>query len=244
MVAFVVGSPEDPTSIVACVEHARENLRGCREIIPTEAWTVVNDLHLYVSQHAEAAVERRARGVLCDRIIAEHQRFLGILLGGMTRDGAFLFMRLGRHLERAALTTRMLTAVQDDDAGHPYADVRWIGLLRALAALHMYHRSVGEPVSGPSAMQFLLFEASFPRSAGFCLDSALGIVGQLPMSDPISEAQDAWRARLEVRAWEAATLAGLHDGIQDLADIAAEISDAVVAAYFLDGVHDASRAAT
>ena len=138
----------------------------------------------------------------------------------------------------------MLAAVHNDDADHAYADVRWIGLLRALAALHMYHRSVGEPVSGPSAMRFLLFEASFPRSAGFCLDSALGIVGQLPMPDRISDAQAAWRARLEVRAWEAATIAGLNAAIGDLADIAAEMSDAVVAAYFLGGIHDPSRATT
>jgi uncharacterized alpha-E superfamily protein len=244
VVTFLVSSPENPTCISACIERARENLRGCREIIPTEAWTVVNDLHLYLSQHADEAVGRRTRGVICDRVIAEHQRFLGILLGSMTRDSAFLFMRLGRHLERAALTTRMLAAMQDDEIDRAYADVRWIGLLRALAALHMYHRSVGEPVSGPSAMRFLLFEASFPRSVGFCLDSALGIVGQLPMSGRIADAQDGWRARLEIRAWEASNAGGLHASIGDLADTAADISDAVVATYFLDGIHDRSRAAS
>ena len=74
VVAFVVSGPENPTSISACVDHARENLRGCREIIPTEAWTVVNDLHLYVSRHSDEAVEPRARGAICDRVIAEHRR--------------------------------------------------------------------------------------------------------------------------------------------------------------------------
>jgi hypothetical protein len=126
----------------------------------------------------------------------------------MTRDSAVLFVRRGRHLERAALTIRMLAAMQDDNIDRVCRDVRRIGLLRALAALHMYHRSVGEPVSGPSAMRFLLGEASCPRSVGFCLDSALGIVAQLPLSDRIAESQDMWRARPEICAWEASSAGG------------------------------------
>ena len=88
--------------------------------------------------------------------MASCQQFNGIMGGTMSRDHAYRFWQLGRLVERADMTTRVLDvgagtlmARPPRPSGHPpadrspYEDVRWLGVLRALAAHNMYHRSTG-----------------------------------------------------------------------------------------------------
>ena len=93
IIELLVSAPDSPSSILSCVERARENLRSCREVIPTDAWFVVNDLHLFVSSNAGDGLARRSRTRFLDRVIAEHQRLVGILAGAMLRDQDLVVMR-------------------------------------------------------------------------------------------------------------------------------------------------------
>ena len=61
IVRYLVDDDRNPGNLKASVEKARENLRSCREVVPREAWSVVNDLHLYVQAHADDGVGRRSR---------------------------------------------------------------------------------------------------------------------------------------------------------------------------------------
>jgi uncharacterized alpha-E superfamily protein len=71
-------------SIVTSVAHARENLRTTREVLPREAWQVVNDLWLYVDREADRAVERRLRDRLLARVVDDSRRLDGVLMSTMT----------------------------------------------------------------------------------------------------------------------------------------------------------------
>ncbi|MBJ7455404.1 MAG: alpha-E domain-containing protein [Thermoleophilia bacterium] len=238
---FTVTSTENPESIASSVEHARENLRSCREVVPTEAWVVANDLHLYVHAHRGAGLDRRGRARLLERVIDDHQRFLGILLGNMSRDAAFTLMRLGRHIERAALTTRVLDVragrlLGGEDAGR-YDDVQWIGVLRALSALHMYHRTAGEPVSAASAMRFLLLEPSFPRSVAYCMGSVIDLVGELPTAGRVMPACARVREMLDALEGTDASAQELHQAAHDLCDALEEVQIRVSETYFPQVAH-------
>jgi uncharacterized alpha-E superfamily protein len=46
VVHFLVLDREDPGSITSSIGAARENIRSVRELVSTELWEAVNDLHL------------------------------------------------------------------------------------------------------------------------------------------------------------------------------------------------------
>jgi uncharacterized alpha-E superfamily protein len=207
IIDYLISDRDNPSSIVSCVHQARENLRTCREVVPKELWGVVNDLRLFVEAHHREGVDRRSRPRFLDHIITEHQRAVGMLAGTMSRDSAFTMLRLGRHIERADMTTRVLDvrvgSLMTDAAAGPttgsgrYDDVQWTSLLRSLSALQMFHRSRPEPVNGPATVEFILHEASFPRSLRYCLEAATEGISSLPAAELILPAVAEAVRRLE-----------------------------------------------
>ena len=104
----LVSDAEQPGSVGFCVAAARENLRTTREVLPREAWRAVNDLSLFVHDEVARAEDRRFRDRVLNRVIDDSRRLDGILTSSMTRDDAWEIWRLGRYLERADMTTRVV----------------------------------------------------------------------------------------------------------------------------------------
>ncbi len=174
-------------SIVSCVASVRENLRTTREVIPGEAWLVVNTLSHYVDSTAADAVPRQLRDRFLARVIDDSRRLDGVIDSTMTRANSYRMFRLGRLVERADMTTRVLgvraaALLQLQAAGvvAVHEEVQWMGVLRSLSALQMYQRATRGPVEGEAVVRFLLFDAAFPRSVQSCLDEIRGVVAALP----------------------------------------------------------------
>ena len=108
IVSYLVDDRDNPACLLHAVTAARDNLRGAREVIPRAAWQAVNDLYHFVANRHEEGVNRAGRARFCDQLISESQRVVGALSGTMSRDAAYDMMRLGRHIERADMTTRVL----------------------------------------------------------------------------------------------------------------------------------------
>ena len=105
----------------------------------------------------------------------------------MTRQNSYRMFRLGRVIERADMTTRVLgvraaALLQMQATGiDPLSDdVQWMGVLRSLSALQMYQRATRGPIDGEAVVRFLLFDASFPRSVQGCLDEMRTVLVALP----------------------------------------------------------------
>jgi uncharacterized alpha-E superfamily protein len=235
IVASLVSDTENPSSIAFCVDRARENLRTCREVIPQEFWLTVNDLYLYVGSHADEGVDRRSRNRFLSRVIAEAQRAVGILGGVMSRDHAYEMLRLGRTLERADMTTRVLDvrAVSLLETGDgQLSDVQWGAVLRSLSALQMFHRTRSEPVEAAAVVDFLLHDLDFPRSVRCCLDKVAASLARLPLPDRVLASAAAAIARLEDGAREFDRPQELRGELDMLQAVVAELSDRLSAAYF------------
>ena len=193
VVRFLVTDRTRQDSVVASVEAARENLRTTREVLPREAWQALNNLWLFVDREAERAVERRFRDRFLVRIIDDSRRLDGIINSTMTRDAAYEMWRLGRYLERADMTTRVVgvraaTLMQLVPDGRPeYDEVQWMGVLRSLSALQMFQRSTSGSISGVDVVRFLLYDGRFPRSVAAALDEVDLSLGRMPRSDVVRE---------------------------------------------------------
>ena len=73
-------------------------------------------------------------------MIRQCQLFSGLLEGTMSHDDTYAFLVIGRDLERADMTTRVLDVqagmlIGRRDGACPYADLMWMGVLRSLCAL-------------------------------------------------------------------------------------------------------------
>lgn len=168
---FLVLSEDNPGSVVACITRVRENARSVRELIPTELWHAVNSFHLAL----------RARDLrhdldtqpydLYEMVKQRCQTVSGVLADTMTRDDGWRFASIGRYLERAQITCRILSvraaASKDDISFHA-----WQVALKSASASEAFgkaYRGASEP---RGVIEFLLMSPVFPRSIFFCLTRA------------------------------------------------------------------------
>jgi uncharacterized alpha-E superfamily protein len=231
---FLIRDEHNPSSIFACIRMARENTRSFREVLPRESWEWVNEMYLYAKAHLNRALDRRKRFDVLTEIIRRRQAVVGLLAGTMSRDEAFQFLRLGRNLERADMTTRVLDvsyALNLPREGSQYYDLIWMSALNALSAYQMYRRHVSIRASGSKVLAFLLNDPRFPRSVRHCLNEMRAALDELPGDAPLRRLYGI-QADLDNADFHALARSGLHDYCDGLQAGLAALSEAIAAAYF------------
>jgi uncharacterized alpha-E superfamily protein len=226
---FLVSDLDNPSSIGSSIVAARENLRTTRDTVPRDGWHTLNDLYLYVVSEADRAADRRIRERLLTRVIADSRRLDGVLATSMTHDEAYVMWRLGRAIERADMTTRVLgvraAAVllmpsrngdAKDDHPEDHDELHWMGVLRSLSALQMYQRAVRGPIEGPLVVRFLLSHERFPRAVRALLREIRLALAELPGPIGPLDAVDHVLAVLRDSAAVAADGAALDDAMDAL----------------------------
>jgi uncharacterized alpha-E superfamily protein len=235
VVGFLATDKEHPGSILASVAQAHGNLRVTRAILPSEAWEVLNQLHLWTTQTRHQAVDRRTRPGWMAQLIGQCQLLSGLLEGTMSHDDAYAFLEIGRGLERADMTTRVLDIqaailVGQRDGATPYADVTWTGVLRSLSAHQMFRRTAGSTVTGPAALRFLLRDPQFPRSVERCLiEISRALLELCRHQDPMAGCAEV---QMLLEKAEPLGAAGLHDYADQLQQGLGKLHDLLVATYF------------
>ena len=235
----LISSRSNTSSIASSVAFARENLRTTREVMPREAWQAINQLSQYVAATAPGAFERQMRDRFLMRVIEISRRLDGILDSSMTRSSAFRMLRLGRLLERADMTTRVLgvaaagilqlEATQSEDLVND--EVRWMNVLRSVSALQMYQRAVRGPIDGVQVVRFLLSDPDFPRSVQSCFNEIRLVVEALPRPDDITKALDAADAVLADSDPDVSEAAQLDRSMERLQSAIADLGIVIRATY-------------
>ncbi len=190
VIRFLLGDRESPSSVHSCIRNARECCRTVRDILPREAWQYLTELQLHIDENLNMGVTKRCRHGFLGRIIRTCQMMMGLLGSVMTRDVGYQFLRLGRNLERADMTTRFLDlrlSVPDSDRLSDLASletVHWVNILGSLSAYHMYRRKMQAQVQREHVLWFLLKDDEFPRSFMHCLNAVEESLGGLENNHP------------------------------------------------------------
>ncbi|MDQ1661039.1 MAG: hypothetical protein QOJ68_1019 [Blastococcus sp.] len=166
-----------PGSIVGALSAARENARGAREVLSAEIWEALNVTHNALPQQRTMA--RRYGPHSLFRFVRERSAMVfGLADATMSRDESWLFLILGRSLERVDMTSRILsTRVLAGDAAPS-----WTLVLRSTGAYEPYLRTYRGTVNSSRAAEFLLLDRLFPRSVFAALEQAEACLVELERS--------------------------------------------------------------
>jgi uncharacterized alpha-E superfamily protein len=203
-VKFLLADNNNPASLINSVTTARENCRTSREVLPGPAWEQLNELYLYANARINDALPRRGRFDILTEIIHRCQQLTGLLAGTMTHDHAYDFIRIGRNLERADMTTRVvemgaLSLKGADESGGLDVHV-WTSMLKALNAYQMYRKDMQIGVHCADVVEFLLKSDYYPRSVAHCLDQVEECLGDLPRhKDTLAPVREVRRRVARVR---------------------------------------------
>lgn len=247
---FLIRDERNPSSILNCITHARENTRTFREVLPWECWEWVNELYLYARHNLNGDLTRRRRYDVLQAVIRSRQGIVGLLTGTMSHNAAFQFLRLGRNIERADMTSRILDVScavfppRVEIGSAPYSSLAWMNILKALSAYQMYRRYVGVHADGAKVIDFLLKNREFPRTVSHCLREVLEVLRHLPRPDAISTTVQETLAFVEHADAAALAQRGLHDFTDQIQLGLGQINTALRVHYFkLDSEPSATEAA-
>jgi uncharacterized alpha-E superfamily protein len=176
VVRFLVFDRENPNSIAVCVNVARENARSVRDTISSEMWEQVNRMYLLINSKP-STLSGDALPEFFHRMRTECHLFQGLTDATMSHNEAWNFLRLGRKLERADKTSRILDVKYYmllpslSDVGTAYDDVQWSAVLKSVSGFEMYRKCYGR-ISPDRIVEFLLLDREFPRAIHYCVNCA------------------------------------------------------------------------
>jgi uncharacterized alpha-E superfamily protein len=238
-VKFLLADHYNPSSVFSSLKSARENVRTTRDLVPSEAWEIVNELYLFARDNMDAAIAKRGRYQFLSEIVQRCQTLTGLLAGCMSHDPAYDFIRLGRNLERADMTSRQidvgairfLKKASDDPS--PYDGLLWTSILRSQSGFQMYRQHVKRRINGTDVVRFLLQDIPFPRAVAHALRYVQDALERLPRNEvPLRLVMQARRHALGADVDQLISEDRLHDFLDSLQQDIAEIHNAIVDTWF------------
>ena len=182
---FLISRKRGKNSLYFSINQARENIRATRDVLPEDAWELINEIFLYISLQAKRTSSRRSRLIFLEKVIHQTQTLSGLLETTVYRDHTYGFMKLGFMTERADMTTRVLQVgardiIEREGIFSSIDPILWAALLETLSAKNSFRRLIGPIIEKDPVIDFIIKEQSFPRSIFYCLNEARNLLAQLP----------------------------------------------------------------
>jgi uncharacterized alpha-E superfamily protein len=242
VILFLAQDGANPNSIVTCLRAARENARSVRETISSEMWEQVNSMYLQMqsqwNMHEPAALPEIFRDIR----LASHM-FQGITDATMSHNEAWHFACLGRQMERADKTSRLLDVKyfmllpSASTVGTPYDDLHWAAVLKSVSGFEMYRKMHGH-IAPNAIVDFLVLDREFPRSIHHTIsgaDDCLHAITGTPRGGFQYRSEQGLgmlKAELDFASVERIIRNGLHEYLDGLQVKMNGIGDALVADFF------------
>lgn len=240
---FLTFDGKNPNSILSCLRSARDNARTVRENISASMWEEVNKFYLTVRGAAVGGGVLDSPYDFYNQIRLSSNLLVGIMDSTMSRGEGWHFARMGRLLERADKTSRILDVKYyillptSSDVGTQLDAVQWSALLKSASALEMYRQRRGR-ITPAQVADFLILDRDFPRSAHFCLlksEESLHTVTGTPVGTFKNAAEQRLgrlRSELDYLHIQDVIELGLHEFIDAFQNKLNRVGDAVLETFF------------
>ncbi|HEY2070448.1 MAG TPA: alpha-E domain-containing protein [Rhizomicrobium sp.] len=178
------------SSLVSSLRFARDNARQVREQLSTEVWEHLNRLHLTMQGETIESVWVHQPALFFRQTLEDLFTLGGVTYTTLRHGEGWRFLELGRHIERAQLVSRLLDihfgVVAPGFANPPpppkYFD--WLVLLKFCTAFEPYCKEYTAALNPDRIAQFLLFDAEFPHSVRFSVDSVVEALAHVAPGAP------------------------------------------------------------
>jgi uncharacterized alpha-E superfamily protein len=238
---YLAFDPDNQSSLVSCVRHARAAARQVRDSISSEMWEQINTTYLMLGEPERVRDLEDDLHVFYKRVRDALLLIQGLADATVAHDEAWQFLSLGKYLERADNVARLLrlqshlltssTPVLGDDT------VRWLAVLRSAGSAEAYSRYYSLRVDPTRVLEFLLLNPAFPQSVRYSLGAAWSALESIAQatddsSAPPVRALGLLRARLEHASVDEVLEHGLEEFLSGIQDDIAQVSERVTRAFF------------
>jgi len=192
VVSFLLFDTEYPSSIINCLSSARENARTVREIINIEMWEQINRFYLMIhsaSENKKISIDKIIE--FLEEIKLNCHIFYGIQESTFSRNESWHFGRLGKLLERADQTSRIIDVKyfyvlpSVNLVGSTFDILQWSTILKSASGFEMYKKTY-KAIKPDQILQFLILDSEFPRAIKYCLNKSNASLHAIMGSDTSS----------------------------------------------------------
>lgn len=243
---YLLSDRSNPSSLVSTVYSVRENMRTTREILPADAWEQINDLYYSIKNGIADGLGRKKRYNLLQDVIATSQQLTGMISSTMSNNHAYEFIRTGRNLERADMTTRILDMgcnnllpqlfedKEHSDTVLQYQPILWMNILVSLSAYQSYRQNLQSRVIDKDVIAFLIKDTDFPRSLMHCLNQIIICLDKLPKGNSVIDSVEVIKKKVNKKNLNSLPDSGLNKYFDQIQIDLADLSDQIEAKWFLN----------
>jgi uncharacterized alpha-E superfamily protein len=240
---FLTFNPDNPNSILSCINSARENARMVRDQISGEMWEVINDTYHKLRTRSAESIWAEGPYAFYQDLKNDSLLFQGLTEATFTHDQGYKFIQAGKYLERADQTSRILDIKyhmllpDPSEVGGPVDLAQWMAVLRGCSAFEAYHHAYVDEVQPWNVAEFLILSANFPRSIRFCVSTldyhlrSISATGEGRFSNPAEQASGRLRSELIYTAIDEVIQEGLHEYIDRLQQRLIQLNGAILDCY-------------
>ena len=208
---FMVRDEKNASSIVACLQAARENARAVRGALTTEVWETQNQTWLEFNRMLKDDTFERDPSSLFEWVKIRSHQSRGVTVGTMLQDEALHFLRIGTFLERADNTARLLDVKFQALAGGDYfgpdpaKDLQevdfyhWSAILRSVSAFEIYRRVYRNVIHPGKVAELLILRPDMPRSLAACMNEAVSNLALIANEQSSETLRRAGRLQSDLR---------------------------------------------
>jgi uncharacterized alpha-E superfamily protein len=199
MTYWLTFDTDNPTSILSCVTRARANARSIRGTISSEMWRELNKLYLQLTSPELRSRAEESPHELYQAIECGSSLFGGICDATLTHDEGWQFIQLGKYLERADKTLRILDVQYHllleltDPLDLPLSNLQWARVLRSCLAYEAYQRLYVGRVEPHRVVELLLLHPHLPHSVLYSLERVADALAAIEVPSDSRRASRATR---------------------------------------------------
>ena len=239
-VDYMLRDRSNPSSVMSCIDFARNNARMVRTALTRETWEATNECWIELKTLLGKRLKQAELPEVIDVIKRRAGLIRGAFHGSMLRNDLYNFARIGTFIERADNTARILDVKyyvllpSVSAVGSSLDNVQWESILRSVSAHRSYSWVYEAEYKPANIADFLILNGQMPRSLAYCYEKIVSNLGYLAKGYggeklPAHGTADAIHRTLQNGAIKHVMDRGLHEFLEDFVSrnnqLSAEISD-------------------
>ncbi len=203
---FMVSDTNNLSSIMRCLQAARENARAVRGSITTELWETINTTWLDAQRMIGDGLLERAPAEFFEWVKFRSHLTRGVHNGTMMRGEVYDFIQLGTFIERADNTARLLDVkflaarpAEGSDSDGVDDFYYWAAILRSVSAFENYRKVYRDVITPERIAELLILNLGMPRSLSACLQEVVDTLSRVRNSQSSSTQMAALRLSSDLR---------------------------------------------